>query len=115
MESDKLAELARDSVAGDARPTTQMDPAAMRELISNAVPPIDELGRMKGTEKGMPPLTRPPANRPLSSSEIVELGADDRKSRKQRALAKPGMPRSTIILLAVLAVVTAFAVVGWLR
>ena len=115
MGRDKLAELARESVAGDARPTTQMDPAAMRALLDDAVPPIDELGRMKGTEKGMAPLARPPANRPLSSSEIVELGTDDRKSRKQRALAKPGVPRSTLVLLAVLAVVTVVALIGWLR
>lgn len=115
VDHDALAALARDSVAGDARPTTQMDPAQMRELIGNAVMPIDELGRMKGTEKGMPPLTRPPANRPLSSSEIVELSADDRKSRKQRALDKPGMPRSTLVWIAILALVTVVALAGWLR
>lgn len=115
MDSDKLAELARESVAGDARPTTQMDPAKMRELLGDAVPPIDELGRMKGTSKGMPPLARAPATRAPSVNEVVELGVDDRKSRKQRALAKPGLPRSMLVLLASVAVVIVVALIGWLR
>ncbi|MBV8757336.1 MAG: hypothetical protein JO257_08685 [Deltaproteobacteria bacterium] len=149
--SDKLAELARDSVdrpepralgsdkmrnvgADDARPTTQMDPAAMRALIDNAVPPIDELGTQKHTAKGMEPIARPP-----SAGDVVELSAEDRKSRKQRALEKPAaavapdavenaaeaadaaeaakaaMPRSTLALLLVLAVVSVVALAGWLR
>jgi hypothetical protein len=90
-----LSELARESVEG--RPTTQMDPAEMRALVGEAVPPIDDLGARKVpdvTDAGMRPLTKPPplaegtgapATRAPSSGDVVVLAREDRKTQKARA------------------------------
>jgi hypothetical protein len=135
VEGDKLTELARESVQraepralgsnkmqnignDDARPTTQMDPAAMRALIVAAEPPIEQVAVVTigtPTVQGMPPLMRPPAPPAVPAVEVVELGADDRKSREQLALARPRLLHSALVLLAIAAMVALLALLGWLH
>ncbi len=102
MKPKKLGELVRDSLeydeprargshgmrnADDARPPTQMSPAEIRGLIGDAMPPLHDRAKSRRSAEAIAPLPKPTAP----------------------------MPRSTIISLALLALMSVVALAGWLR
>ncbi len=77
----------RNAAVDDARPTTQMSPDEIRGLIGDAVPPLHDRAKSRRSAEAIAPLPKPAAP----------------------------MPRSTLVSLALLALMSVVALAGWLR